>query len=69
MWDFVFLTSIINVIKSRMMKWMGHVACVWAMQNTYKISVDNPKGNGPYERSRHRWEDNIKVDCVCKGVD
>jgi hypothetical protein len=32
------------------------------MRNKYKISVGKPEGKRPLGRSRHRWEDNIKMD-------
>jgi hypothetical protein len=44
------------------MRWMGQVACMGKMRNAYKILVRKPDGKRPLGRSRHRWEDNIRVD-------
>jgi hypothetical protein len=32
------------------------------MGNMYKILIGGPEGKRPLGRSRHRWEDNIKID-------
>jgi hypothetical protein len=32
------------------------------MRNVYKILVGKPEGKTSLRRSRHRWEDNIKMD-------
>jgi hypothetical protein len=53
---------IIRVIKSRTMRWMGHVVHTREMRNVYKILVGKPEGKRPLRRPRHRWEDNIKMD-------
>jgi hypothetical protein len=45
--------NIIRVIKSRRMRWAGHVAY---------MGDGRPDGRRPLERPRHRWEDNIKMD-------
>jgi hypothetical protein len=31
-------------------------------RGAYRILVGRPEGRGPLGRSRHRWEDNIKMD-------
>jgi hypothetical protein len=31
-------------------------------RDDYKVLVGNPRGRRPLERSRCRWEDNIKMD-------
>jgi hypothetical protein len=51
--------NIIRVIKSRRMRWVGHVARMGEMRNVYKILVGKPEGKRPLRRSRRRWEDNI----------
>jgi hypothetical protein len=50
------------MIKSRRMRWTGHVARVWERRLVYKVSVGKPEGKRPNGRHRHRWEDNIKMD-------
>jgi hypothetical protein len=51
-----------RVIKSRRMRWAGHVACMGEGRGVYKILVGRPEGKRHLGRSRHRWEDNIKMD-------
>jgi hypothetical protein len=51
--------SIIRVIKSRRMRWAGHVAGMME-RNAYRILVGKPEGKRPLGRSRRRWVDNIK---------
>jgi hypothetical protein len=51
----------IRMIKSRRMRWSGHVARMRAMRNAYRILVGKPEGKRPLERPRHRWVDNIKI--------
>jgi hypothetical protein len=54
--------SIIRVIKSRRMRWAGHVARMGEKRNAYRIWEGNPEGKRPLGRPRHRWVDNIKMD-------
>jgi hypothetical protein len=44
------------------MRWEGQVACMGERGYVYKILVGKCEGNRPLRRSRHTWEDNIKVD-------
>jgi hypothetical protein len=54
--------SIIRVIKSRRMRWAGHVARMREKRNAYRIFVGKSEGKSPLGRSRRRWVDNIKMD-------
>jgi hypothetical protein len=54
--------NIIRVIKSRRMRWTGHVARMGEGRGAYKILVERPEGRGPFGRPSRRWEDNIKMD-------
>jgi hypothetical protein len=54
--------SIIRMIKSRMMRWAGHVARMGENRNVYRILVGNPEGKRLLGRPRRRWVDNIKMD-------
>jgi hypothetical protein len=54
--------DIIRQIKSRRMRWAGHVACMREGRNVYRVFVGKPEGKRPLERRRHRWEDGIKMD-------
>jgi hypothetical protein len=52
----------VRVIKSMSMKWAGHVERMEEMRNAYSISTGKPEGKRPRGGSRHRWEDNIRMD-------
>jgi hypothetical protein len=52
----------IRVIKSRRMRWEGHVARMGEKRGAYRILVERPEGRQPLGRPRRRWEDNIKMD-------
>jgi hypothetical protein len=54
--------NIIRMIKSRRMRWAGHVARMGATRNAYRILVGKPEGKRPVRRPRRRWVDNIKMD-------
>ena len=54
--------NIIRVIKSRRMRWEGHVAPVGERRGIYRILVGKSEGKTPLGRPRRRWEDNMKTD-------
>ena len=59
-----------RVIKSRRMRWAGHVAPMGGERGVYRVLVGKPEGKRPLGRPRRRWVDNItmylqKVGCVC----
>ena len=54
--------NIIQVIKSRRMKWVGHVAHMGGRRGACRVLVGKPEGKRPLGRPRYRWEDNIKMD-------
>jgi hypothetical protein len=56
------LPSIVRVIKSRRMRWAGHVAHVGERRGVYMVLVVTLEGKWPLGRPRHRWENNIKMD-------
>jgi hypothetical protein len=53
---------IIRIIKSRRMRWEGHVARMWEKRNAYRLLVGKPEGKRPLGRPRRRWVDNIRMD-------
>jgi hypothetical protein len=61
--------SIIRMIKSRRMRWAGHVARMGEKRNAYRILVGKPEGKRPLERLRRIWVDNIKMDFRDIGLD
>jgi hypothetical protein len=62
-------TSIIRMIRSRRIIWVGHVARMGEKRNAYRILVGKPEGKIPLGRPRHRWVDNIKMNLREVGWD
>ncbi|KAJ4447908.1 hypothetical protein ANN_09917 [Periplaneta americana] len=61
--------DIIRNIKSRRLRWAGHVARMGESRNAYRVLVGRPEGKRPLGRPRCRWEDNIKMDLREVGYD
>jgi hypothetical protein len=61
--------NIVRVIKSRRMRWTGHVARMGEGRGSYRLLVGRPEGKRPLGRPRRRWEDNIKLDLREIGID
>jgi hypothetical protein len=59
--------SIIRIIKSRRMRWAGHVARMGEKRNVYRLLVRKSEGKRPLGRPRRRWMDNIKMDLSGTG--
>jgi hypothetical protein len=53
--------SIIRMIKSRKMRWAGHVGRM-EKRNAYLILVGNPEGKRSLGRPKPRWVDNTKMN-------
>jgi hypothetical protein len=62
------LPSIIRTIKSRWMRWAGHVTRMGEKRNVYRLLVGNLEGKRPLGRPRRRWIDNIKMDLLEIGL-
>jgi hypothetical protein len=58
----------VRVIKSRRMRWVGHVAHMGERRGVYRVLAGSPKGKRPLGRPKHRWEDNIKMDLREIGI-
>jgi hypothetical protein len=54
--------NVVRVIKSRRMRWAGHVARIGEGRGVYRVLGGRPEGKRPLGRPRYRWEDNIKMD-------
>jgi hypothetical protein len=61
--------NIVRVIKSRTMRWAGHMARMEEGRGVYRVLVGRPEGKRPLERPRHSWEDNIKMDLRETGIE
>ena len=53
---------IVLVVKSRRMRWAGHVARMGEERGVHRVLVGKHEGKRPLGRPRRRWEDNIKMD-------
>jgi hypothetical protein len=63
--------AMIRQIKSRRMRWAGHVARMGEGRNVYRVLMGKLEGKRPLEKPRHKWEDGIKMDVReigCGGV-
>jgi hypothetical protein len=61
--------NIVRMIKSRRMRWAGHVARMGKVRGVYEVLVGRPETKRPMGRPRLRWEDNIKLDLREVGID
>ena len=60
--DLCSLPNIVRVIKSRRMRWVGHVALMGEEMGVYRVLVGKPEGKSPLGRPRRRCVDNIRLD-------
>jgi len=60
--DLYSLPDIVRVVKSRRMRWAGHVARMGEVRGVHSVLVGKPEGKRALGRPRRRWEDNIKID-------
>jgi hypothetical protein len=56
------LPNIVRVVKSRRMRWAENVARMGEGRGVHRVLVGISEGKRPLRKSRHRWEDNIKMD-------
>ena len=56
------MKDIVRVVKSRRMRWTGHVARMGGGRGVHRVLVRKPEGKRSLGRPRRRWEDNIKMD-------
>ena len=54
--------NIVRVIKSRRLRWAGHVVRMEECRSAFKVLTGKPTGKRPLGRPRRRWEGNIKMD-------
>jgi hypothetical protein len=60
--------STIRIIKSRRMRWAGHVARMGEKRNVYRLLVGKAEGKRSLGRPRRTWIDNIKMDLLEIGL-
>jgi hypothetical protein len=60
--NYLYSPNIVRVIKSRRMRWAGHVALMGESRGVYRVLVRKPEGERPLGRPKLRWEDSIKMD-------
>jgi hypothetical protein len=63
------LPNIVRVVKSRRMRWTGHVAHMGERRGVYRVLVGRPEGKRLLGRPNHKWEDSIKMDFREIGID
>ena len=70
--DLYFSPNIFRMIKSRRMRWVGHVARMGERRGVYRFLMGKSEGKRPLGRPRHAWEDNIMLglqEVQCGGMD
>jgi hypothetical protein len=60
--------DIIRQVKSRRMRWAGHVARIGHERKVYKVLVGKPEGKRSLGRPRCRWEDGVRMDFRENGL-
>jgi hypothetical protein len=50
------------MIKSRRIRWAGHVARMREKRNAYRLLMGKPEGWRPLGRPRRKWKDNVKMN-------
>ena len=60
--DLYSVPNILRVVKSRRMRWAGHVARMGEGRGVHRVLVGKPEGKRPLGKPRLRWDDNIKMD-------
>jgi hypothetical protein len=66
--DLYSLPNIARVVKSRRIRWAGHVARMGEDRGVHRVLVGKPEGKRPLGRPTRRLEDNIKMDLQEVGV-
>jgi len=65
--DLYYSPNIVRVIKSRRMRWAGHVARMGEEREVYRFLVGKPERRRTLGRPRRRWADNIRMDLTEVG--
>jgi len=62
LYDLYCSPNIIQLIRSRRMRWAGHVALIGEKRSVYRVFVGKTEGKRQLGRPKHRWENNIKLN-------
>jgi hypothetical protein len=62
------LPNIVRAIKSRRLRWAGHVARMGEGRGVYRVLVGKPEGKRPLGTPKRRWENNVRMDLQDVGV-
>ena len=62
LYDLCSSLNITRLIKSRRMRWAGHVARMRERRGAYRVSVERPEGKSPLGKPTRKWANNIKND-------
>ena len=65
--DLYSLPNIVRVVKSRRIRWAGHVVRMGEGRGVHRVLVEKPEGKRPLGRPRRRWEDNVKMTLLEVG--
>jgi hypothetical protein len=60
--DLYSLPNIVRGVKSRRMRWAGHVGRMGEERGVHRVLVGKPEGKRPLGRPRRIWEDHIRMD-------
>ena len=60
--------NIVRVIKSRRLRWTGHVARIEERRSAFKMLTGKSTGKRPLGRPRRRWENNIRMNLEEIGI-
>ena len=60
--------NIVRVIKSKRLRWVGHVARMEGGRSAFKILIGKLTGKRPLRRPKRRCEENIRMDHKEIGV-
>ena len=65
------LPDIVRLIKSRRLRWAGHVVRMGESRAAYRVLTGFPEGRRPVGGPRRRWSDNVMRDLAeigcCNG--
>jgi hypothetical protein len=65
--DLYSLPNIVQVVKSRRMRWARQVVRMGEGRGVHRVLVGKPEGRRPLGRPRHRWEDKLDLQEVGEG--